>query len=105
MASYKAALQQAILSQWTRPDNVPLGQVCVIRITQLPGGDVMSAKVDPSCPYDELGRRSVEAAVLKAKPLPSAGFESVFQRNLRSEERRVGKECVRPCRFRWSTYH
>src|SRR3546814_7846238 len=23
----------------------------------------------------------------------------------RSEERRVGKECVRTCRSRWSTYH
>src|SRR3546814_16517355 len=23
----------------------------------------------------------------------------------RSEERRVGKECVRPCRSRWSPYH
>src|SRR3546814_5190849 len=23
----------------------------------------------------------------------------------RSEERRVGKECVRTCRTRWSTYH
>src|SRR3546814_12156066 len=23
----------------------------------------------------------------------------------RSEERRVGKECVRPCRSRWSAYH
>src|SRR3546814_3588441 len=23
----------------------------------------------------------------------------------RSEERRVGKECGRPCRYRWSSYH
>ena len=23
----------------------------------------------------------------------------------RSEERRVGKECLRPCRSRWSPYH
>ncbi len=81
-ARYAAAIQEAVLRNWTRPDNVPLGQRCRIYITQLPGGDVMSAKVDPSCPYDELGRRSVEAAVLKAKPLPYAGFETVFQRNL-----------------------
>src|SRR3546814_20543131 len=26
-------------------------------------------------------------------------------RNLRSEERRVGKECVSTCRSRWSPYH
>lgn len=81
-ARYAAAIQAAVLAQWTRPENVPLGQRCRIYITQLPGGDVMSARVDPSCPYDERGRRSVEAAVLKAKPLPYAGFESVFQRNL-----------------------
>src|SRR3546814_915246 len=81
-ARYAAAIQAAVLSNWTRPETVPPGQVCVLSITQLPGGDVMTAKVDPSCPYDELGRRSVEAAVLKAKPLPYAGFESVFQRNL-----------------------
>jgi colicin import membrane protein len=79
---YAAAIQEAILRNWTRPDNVPLGQRCRIVIRQLPGGQVMDAKVDPSCPYDELGRRSVEAAVLKAQPLPYAGFESVFNRTL-----------------------
>ena len=26
-------------------------------------------------------------------------------RRIRSEERRVGKECVQPCRSRWSPYH
>src|SRR3546814_15079332 len=26
-------------------------------------------------------------------------------RDFRSEERRVGKECVSPCRFRWAPYH
>src|SRR3546814_2330267 len=27
------------------------------------------------------------------------------ERQVRSEERRVGKECVRTCRSRWSPYH
>lgn len=81
-AQYAAALQEAILRNWTRPDSVPLGQRCRITIRQLPGGEVVSAEVSPSCPYDELGRRSVEAAVLKAQPLPYAGFETVFERNL-----------------------
>ena len=27
------------------------------------------------------------------------------QENVRSEERRVGKECVSTCRSRWSPYH
>src|SRR3546814_14985264 len=30
---------------------------------------------------------------------------SVFSKNDRSEERRVGKECVSTCRSRWSPYH
>jgi colicin import membrane protein len=81
-ARYAAAIQEAILRNWTRPDNVAVGQRCRIVIRQIPGGQVVAAEVDPSCPYDELGRRSVEAAVLKAQPLPYAGFESVFERTI-----------------------
>ncbi len=81
-ARYAAALQEAILRNWTRPDSVPVGQRCKLVIRQLPGGEVMDVQVSASCPYDELGRRSVEAAVLKAQPLPYAGFESVFSRTL-----------------------
>ena len=61
---------------------MPLGQRCRLTIRQIPGGQVIDVQVQPSCPYDELGRRSVEAAVLKAQPLPYAGFESVFNRTL-----------------------
>src|SRR3546814_1570781 len=32
-------------------------------------------------------------------------FVLVGQDHLRSEERRVGKECVSTCRSRWSPYH
>jgi colicin import membrane protein len=80
---YAAALTQAIRGNWSRPDNVPLTVRCVINITQLPGGKVIDVQVSPSCPYDALGKRSVEAAVLKAQPLPYAGFESVFSRELK----------------------
>ena len=81
-AKYAAALQQAILRQWTRPETVPLGQRCRISIRQIPGGEVTDVDISPTCPFDALGRRSVEAAVLKASPLPYAGFENVFNRNL-----------------------
>jgi len=81
-ARYAAALQDAILRNWTRPDSVPLDQRCDLVIRQIPGGQVIDVEVAPNCPYDELGRRSVEAAVLKAQPLPYAGFEAVFQRRL-----------------------
>jgi colicin import membrane protein len=81
-ARYAAALVNAIRSNWSRPDNVPRTVRCIIDITQLPGGKVIAVDVNSSCPYDALGKRSVEAAVLKAQPLPYAGFESVFRRKL-----------------------
>ncbi|MHB8911197.1 MAG: cell envelope integrity protein TolA [Lysobacter sp.] len=88
---YAAALQAAIVAKWTRPDSIPAGAVCRLVIRQLPGGEVMEAKVSSPCAYDEAGRRSIEAAVLKAQPLPYQGFEAVFQRNLtlnfRAEDR------------------
>ena len=80
-AQYQVALKNAILRQWTRPESVRLGQECQVLIRQIPGGEVVSVEISPSCPYDEQGRRSVEAAVLKASPLPYAGFEDVFVRN------------------------
>ncbi|HSD16996.1 MAG TPA: cell envelope integrity protein TolA [Thermomonas sp.] len=80
-AQYQVALMNAILRQWTRPESVALGQVCQVLIRQIPGGEVVSVEISPSCPYDEQGRRSVEAAILKASPLPYAGFEDVFVRN------------------------
>lgn len=82
LARYEAAIQAAIRRNWTRPETVPLGQRCRLTIRQIPGGQVIDVQVQGSCPYDELGRRSVEAAVLKAQPLPYAGFESVFNRTL-----------------------
>lgn len=82
LAKYGAAIQQAILNQWIRPDSIPRGQRCRLTIRQLPGGDVVDVDFAPGCPYDEAGKRSVEAAVLRARPLPYRGFESVFQRTL-----------------------
>ena len=63
------------------PESVQVGQVCQVLIRQIPGGEVVDVQVSPDCPYDELGRRSVEVAILKASPLPYAGFEDVFVRD------------------------
>ena len=81
-AKYAAALQLAILRQWIRPETVALGQRCRISLRQLQGGEVVDVSVSPSCPYDAAGRQSVERAIFKASPLPYAGFETVFNRNL-----------------------
>lgn len=81
-ARYSQALIEKIRSNWVRPDNVSPDQICKIVIRQIPNGTVIDTQVDPSCPYDEVGRRSIEAAVMKAQPLPYQGFESVFNRTL-----------------------
>src|SRR3546814_12911229 len=36
---------------------------------------------------------------------PALVFAHTLQESRRSEERRVGKECVSTCRSRWSPYH
>src|SRR3546814_16415711 len=49
-----------------------------------------------------------EAAKITGQPVEPAGkccFKSLGGIGRRSEERRVGKECVSTCRSRWSPYH
>src|SRR3546814_5237971 len=41
----------------------------------------------------------------KMKLVDTAGRVEKFRQRYRSEERRVGKECVSTCRSRWSPYH
>lgn len=82
LARYAMALQQVVTQNWLRPDTAMPGLQCTVRIIQVPGGEVVSAQVIPPCNGDDLTRRSLEAAVLRAQPLPYAGFEPVFERSI-----------------------
>src|SRR3546814_8737006 len=66
--------------------------------------------------YDVVLRAAYAASPLVADPPPVGTFTSwageinvgggtVLPLHMRSEERRVGKECVSTCRSRWSPYH
>jgi len=81
-AQYLAAIQNTLKDNWVGQANIPPGQRCLLHIVQLPGGDVMSASVDSSCPYDDAGKKTVEDAARRAGQLPYKGFESVFSRNV-----------------------
>ncbi|RDJ00325.1 protein TolA [Dyella solisilvae] len=81
-AQYQAAIQNVLKQNWVGPDNIPANQQCLLHIVQLPGGQVVSAKVDSSCPFDDAGKKSVEDAAMRANTLPYKGFESVFSRNV-----------------------
>src|SRR3546814_16498800 len=72
--------------------------------------------IDPKSIHDYAERGWLEREVrgVYRRPLPhtaQAGRPLVRPETdwqlplLRSEERRVGKECVSTCRFRWSPYH
>ncbi len=80
--AYVAALQNAVTQNWLRPDNIPQGAVCPIEIKQIPGGQVISAKALPTCPFSDVAKHSVEAAVLRSSPLPYKGFEKQFSRDI-----------------------
>lgn len=54
---------------------------CQVAIEQLPGGDIVSAKVIRSCGSAAVDR-AVESAVVKASPLPPPPDPSVFARSL-----------------------
>src|SRR3546814_7080204 len=49
------------------------------------------------------GRRLVAKIADEDRPVVKTAVDLVVQG--RSEERRVGKECVSTCRSRWSAYH
>ncbi len=79
------AIQALVTQNWRRPPSARRGVVCMVRVDQLPGGDVVSAVVLPGCRADEITRRSIIDAVMRSEPLPYRGFESVFRRQLTFE--------------------
>ena len=85
-AAYIFAIQQKIVRNWVRPPTATAGIECIVNVRQLPGGEVVNVSLG-SCNGDEAVRRSIEAAVYRASPLPAPADPSVFDRNLRLEFR------------------
>lgn len=81
-ARYLAAIQSAVTDSWLRPDSAAPGLRCMLRIVQIPGGDVISVNVENPCNADPQTRNSIEQAVKRAEPLPYKGYEKVFQREI-----------------------
>jgi len=80
-AAYIFAIQQKISRNWVAPANVTVGLECTIKVQQAPGGEVLDVSFGP-CNGDATIKRSIEAAVHKASPLPAPRDPSVFDRNL-----------------------
>src|SRR3546814_16861239 len=53
----------------------------------------------------ELQCAASDVVALRTRTVGVTGAGAVTMADLRSDERRVGKECVSTCRSRWSPYH
>jgi colicin import membrane protein len=80
---YILAIRNHIYRNWAPPASARFGSECEVIVRQVPGGEVVGVSILKCDPDDEALRRSVEAAVIKASPLPSPPDPSVFDRNLR----------------------
>jgi colicin import membrane protein len=81
MDQYVAQITARIERAWIRPPGARPGLECEVRVTQVPGGAVVSARVT-RCNGDDAVRESIEAAVYRASPLPQPADAALFERNL-----------------------
>ena len=79
--AYIFAIQQKVQRSWVKPASAQPGLKCDVRVRQLPGGEVVSVII-LSCNGDAAVKRSIEAAVYKASPLPEPSNLNIFERNL-----------------------
>jgi colicin import membrane protein len=77
---YVASLRNRIQNAWIKPPSARVGVDCLVEVTQVPGGEVTSAKVT-QCNGDAAVRQSIENAVYRASPLPDPPDPALFQRN------------------------
>ncbi|MGI9221999.1 MAG: TonB C-terminal domain-containing protein [Woeseiaceae bacterium] len=80
-SAYIFAIQQKITRNWVQPPTAEEGLDCVVKVQQTAGGEVLNVSFG-GCNGDATVRRSIEAAVYKASPLPAPRDPSVFDRNL-----------------------
>ena len=82
LSDYVRMIGQKVERNWLRPPGARPGLECEVSVTQIPGGEVTAVQIG-RCNADEAVRRSIEAAVLKASPLPLPDDATLFERNLR----------------------
>jgi colicin import membrane protein len=78
---YLRSIQSQIERNWIAPPTARPGLECVINVTQIPSGDVVGVSFG-RCNGDDAVKRSIEAAVLRASPLPRPPVPSLFNRSL-----------------------
>lgn len=82
MISYVDAIRQDVQRSWRKPPGTTPDMECTVRVNQIPGGEVVDAKIVSCSTNDENFKRSVVNAVYKASPLPKPADAAIFQRVL-----------------------
>jgi colicin import membrane protein len=83
-AQYVAQIKARIQRNWIRPPSARAGLKCIVKVTQIPGGEVVSASLG-ACNGDEAVKQSILSAVLRSSPLPTPADPTLFVRNLNFE--------------------
>jgi len=81
LSRYQFAIMQQLQRNWIEPATAIAGIECIVHVRQLPSGEVVGVTVG-ECNGDDSVRRSIEAAVYKASPLPLPSSPGLFDRNL-----------------------
>jgi colicin import membrane protein len=80
LAQYRSALASTIEQRSHVSRDLREGFLCWVRVTQLPGGEVMSVVPQAKCNATPQERAELVEGVMRASPLPYSGFEPVFDR-------------------------
>ena len=81
LASWTSQISARIHRAWLQPPSASPGLLCLLLVTQAPGGAVLSAKLE-SCNGDQAVRESLVAAAYRASPLPPPPDPSMFEREV-----------------------
>src|SRR3546814_4215930 len=79
--------------------------VCSSDLIDLPVGERLDVGGEAAQRGPVAARVFEQRLVLRDPDVAPASGEPAVENTGRSEERRVGKECVSTCRSRWSPYH
>jgi colicin import membrane protein len=81
MEVYMAMIRQRVERNWSAPASAGAELECSVRVRQVPGGEVTGVTI-LTCNGDEAVKRSVEAAIYKASPLPEPSNPNLFDRSI-----------------------
>lgn len=81
MGNYLSGLREAMHNGWIAP-SMRADMSCDVLVTQVPGGTVVSAKIQQPCNASAAVKQSIISAVYRASPLPEPSDPSLFQRQI-----------------------